>query len=290
MINKCDERLTRPAGLLSGPMGRGSLRTTPLLALHRAPNHTRISAKFQIILLIPSSEVGHDISSFHGGDFMGWFFLFLVTGIAVLVKLAGDSAKKEKDALHRRMQIEEAAAMRRRAMIETFKLTYLHGWKCITTGKVNGVPGMVAIAENGLLMKLVTYSEQEEDYILADNLVISPKAILSFDVVIPEKSRIVTHTDKVPVTVKQKRSTVGRAAVGGLLLGPVGVAVGAASGLNGKDKVEYHEVKRNETITEKGAALLVLGIKDPVNPKLTIKFDKAGEANEWWYRIQSARA
>jgi hypothetical protein len=75
-----------------------------------------------------------------------------------------------------------------------------------------------------------------------------------------------------------------------VLLGPAGLVIGAASGLNGKIETNVEERRIAEKVSELGAPQLIIGTSDPQRPVLKLKFDDPEVASEWMYRIRGAQA
>ena len=188
----------------------------------------------------------------------------------------------------REREEEERKRQESAHQINVFAATHMNGWDYVPA-ILNGDQGFVAMSEDGRSIRYATYSGGKEGHPLIAERTFPVNSILSFDIVTPETTKTITHEEKVPVAVRQKRSTVGRAGGGGVLLGPIGAAAGAASGLSGTDKIEYHTTERQETITVKGDASLVLGLTGVGLSRLKIQFDPPRLADEWWYRIQSAK-
>jgi len=67
------------------------------------------------------------------------------------------------------------------------------------------------------------------------------RQILSVELQHNERNEKFYRTESVPVSATNKRSPVARAIVGGVLLGPAGMVVGAASGLGGTTKITSEE-------------------------------------------------
>lgn len=141
----------------------------------------------------------------------------------------------------------------------------------------------------GLLLRILKITEAEPFGKISDQT-LNVRAIVSMDVYIPKGTKVITHRDKVPVSVKEQRNTIGRAVVGGALMGPLGAVVGGVSGLGGKTNVEYHASYRTETIETSGKSQLVLGTNDINNPVIRIEFIPSNISNEWYYRIRAAQS
>lgn len=218
-------------------------------------------------------------------------FIILIVVISIILVLASNTRSSERLAEQmKNTEKRELEASRIKTLRDEFGGVALRGWEHITPASINGSNGFVAITGNGLLLRFVTYNRANDTFSIISDTTIAVRSILSFDVVIPERSKTITHNDKIPVVVKEGRSPVGRALVGGVLLGPVGAVVGAASGVGGKTKVEHKQVQRSETIKVKGPSKLVLGVQDLATPVLRIEFEPSSLSNDWWYRIQSARS
>lgn len=215
------------------------------------------------------------------------FGALVLFGIMVAVQVSADRTKREDR--QKRLAERRETLVRQKELLSKFIKAETAEWLHVTPAKVNGRNAVIGLSEGGEI-NLKTYVEMNGLYIVKAHKSLSSQHIISFDVEAPDRTKLVTHKEKVPVATKKKRSSVGRAIVGGVALGPLGAVVGAASGLNGKEQVTYHEVKRQETVKVKGDPLLVLGVRELDEPKLVICFEPAKLAEEWWYRIQSLRA
>lgn len=115
------------------------------------------------------------------------------------------------------------------------------------------------------------------------------KALRTVEIRETFRTRKVEKVDHVPISFSNNRSSVGRAVAGGLIAGPTGAMVGAASGLGGKHKIEHKKVTTYEERQERAPAMLVLGVNDIENPLVKIHFEADGEADTWRHRIDMAR-
>lgn len=135
----------------------------------------------------------------------------------------------------------------------------------------------------------ITPFECREELTRESVILIPLRDVLSSSVAKPKITR--TRTKKVPVSIveNKRKSPVARGLVGGVLLGPAGLVVGAASGLNAKTgtRVEHHDV--TESYETDGDPQLILGTANEEFPILKFKFDPVTLAEEWMFKIQAAQ-
>jgi len=110
--------------------------------------------------------------------------------------------------------------------------------------------------------------------------------IVSLKIVRPtiEKSRV--EYRPVAKTQENKKSPVVRGLVGGAVLGPAGVVLGAASGLKTDGKTEIENVKVRKKYSGLGKPQLIIGVRDMEEPYRKIQFESEEGAEKWEYRLK----
>jgi hypothetical protein len=162
----------------------------------------------------------------------------------------------------------------------------------ITKGRlmhVNGQPKCFFMLTNGGAdLRIVEYKDGP-DFSVDNDITVPISQVISLNVASPTVTR--TRTKTVPVTVveKKNKSPVGRGLVGGVLLGPAGLVLGAASGLNSNLASTVKHENVNETYDTLGDPQLIIGTTNPDQPVFKIKFDPPGLADEWMYRLHAAQ-
>ncbi len=89
-----------------------------------------------------------------------------------------------------------------------------------------------------------------------------------------------TRTVVTPVATQKKKSAIGRGLVGGVLLGPAGLILGAASGISPETKIVQTTSKQQDTRVVKGKPTVLLTLH-AVPPFKRLQFDKADDARAW---------
>lgn len=122
-----------------------------------------------------------------------------------------------------------------------------------------------------------------------DLKVIPAVAIRSVEIEKTTKKGVKIHIDRIPITTQQKKSAGGRALIGAVALGPVGLVAGAASGLNKKSTTKIKEVKRREVVDVPGPDVIVVGTNDLANPIIRIRCRDDQTTQEWAHRLEVLR-
>ena len=95
------------------------------------------------------------------------------------------------------------------------------------------------------------------------------------------------RTEDVITPRRNNKSTVGRAVAGGVLLGPLGAMVGAASSMKAPPpKIEKRTIE--EKVEREGVPLIVISTRDPARPLLKLDLTQKGPAEEWHARLVGA--
>jgi hypothetical protein len=159
----------------------------------------------------------------------------------------------------------------------------------ISQGRLMHVKGQpkcfFMLTDEGKAIRIVEFKDAP-DFELQGECTLPTSRIISIHIASPTVTK--TRSKTVPVTVveKKNKSPVGRGLVGGVLLGPAGVVLGAASGLNSKVVSTVKHETVNENYDALGDPQLIIGTSNPDQPIFKIKFDPPTLADEWIYRIQ----
>jgi hypothetical protein len=195
-----------------------------------------------------------------------------------------DTAKRVTADIERRRMMSRmvGAATERRAYIESLP----GSWPFATACRMNGVEIDLLMDPDAqkllfLLLRGATSFSPKNVYELA--------AADITDVYL--EKRVITETRKRTEEVitprPNNKSTVGRAVVGGVLLGPVGAMVGAASSMKAPPpKIEQRTIE--ETIERDGVPLIVIATTDPARPLLKLDLTQKAPTEEWHARLIGA--
>lgn len=203
-------------------------------------------------------------------------------------------AKKDIE-IDLQLKRQEAAARKKIALAERdswLKSLSEDGWLGVCNSKLlkdnTSLDCAFMLSSDRNLIQIFPY-EALEKFIYKTPIELTVREILSLNVVTPRivKSRIKI----VPVSIVENKtkSPVARGLIGAVLLGPAGLVVGAASGLNAKTgtRVENHKV--TEKYEADGDPQLIIGTSRDDYPVLKIKFEPVSLAEEWLYKIQAAQ-
>jgi hypothetical protein len=167
------------------------------------------------------------------------------------------------------------------------------GWKYVSRAKLmhaSGQPNCVfMMSDNDLLLQICSF-ETREEFLPGSPIVLNVNQVLGLNIAKPKITK--TREKIVPVSIveNKRKSPVGRGLVGGALLGPAGLVLGAASGLNSKTSTKVEERTVTEQYETEGDPQLIIGTSIPDEPVLKIKFDPPSLADEWLFRIQGAQS
>lgn len=222
-------------------------------------------------------------------------FLLIVLGIAVLGFWAASSARKEeerkrqrrREAAERRKQVEEA---KEKEIGEYALARQSEGWEYISQGRLMHVTGQppcfMLMSPSEKELRLDRY-DHKENLKIEDTQLIKVSDIVSIKIDRPKTTGMRKETVPVSIVESKNKSPIGRGLVGGVLLGPAGLILGAASGLNSKTttRVENQTVYREyETL---GAPQLIIGTKLMERPFFKIRCETQELAEEWMFRIRA---
>lgn len=153
----------------------------------------------------------------------------------------------------------------------------------------SGQDCVVMFARGRNAVRIIPYQLDEEFFEL-DAIELALTDIISLDIARPKVTKTRKKTVPVSIVENKRKSPVGRAAVGGVLLGPVGAVVGAASGLNAKTETRIENREVSERYETDGDPQLVVGTKLDDFPVLKLKFDPVANAETWMFKIRGAQS
>jgi len=214
----------------------------------------------------------------------------IVAIVAVVIVLREKEAAPRR-AAERAAAAEYAAEFQRRmdaarAAKEAFKAARREQW-AVNECSFRGHSALFGIKKDNSAIGVVTYRLEGAEFHAGTPVEVPVAMLLSAKVVRDDVREAYWRTEIVPVAVKNKKSPVGRALVGGVLLGPAGVVIGAASGLGGKSQVINEERRVMDERVVKGPPRLVIGTA--TNGVLNISFEAENHAEHWANQIQAAR-
>ena len=166
------------------------------------------------------------------------------------------------------------------------------GWRGVCNAKLladrQSQDCAVMLSDDRGDLRIVVY-ELGTEFTCEEPLTFHLRDILSLTVARPKITKTRKKIAPVSIVENKRKSPVARGILGGVLLGPAGLVVGAASGLNSKTitKIEQHEV--TEFYEAEGDPQLIIGTTRDDYPVLKMKFDPTSDAEKWMFRIQAAQ-
>lgn len=129
-----------------------------------------------------------------------------------------------------------------------------------------------------------------DEFKIVSDAVMPISEVVSVEIIRPMEMKRVKKVQAVGVVSSSKKSPIARGLVGGAVLGPAGMILGAASGAGKDVKTEIKEHTVWEEAQMEGDPQLHIGTSDPSNPLIRIKPDEKSEADEWYHRIKAIQA
>ncbi|HEX8301544.1 hypothetical protein [Sphingomonas sp.] len=277
-------------------LGFGLFGGSLIAAVAVGPRAFRQPGTFSIIVLLAgvAGWIGMPAS-------IPGFFGFLV-GLAVIPaisELTFQSRIREKNEQFRAeqesRQNEQKALEERRASAQADVNAWPSSqpaWTHISKGRLMHVKGQpkcfFMLSESKALLRIVEYSD-DPDFDVASEFGLPLQAVISLNTAQPTVTK--KRSKQVPITAieTKNKSPVARGLVGGALLGPAGLVLGAASGLNSKVSSSVHYETVSEEYDTLGDPQLIIGTSNADRPVVKIKFDPPNLADEWLFRIQGAQ-
>jgi hypothetical protein len=145
----------------------------------------------------------------------------------------------------------------------------------------------VGLSKDRTELGIWSYTDESVFAVLRD-ISVPLRAITSVEVERVAKTESYARVEHVPIVSSQGKSPIGRAIVGGALLGPVGAIVGAASASGGKISTTVEQRTVQDLRTVIGSPKLVIGIRDIDNPVVRLSFNKDASADHWLHLIRAA--
>jgi hypothetical protein len=135
-------------------------------------------------------------------------------------------------------------------------------------------------------LRVVTYNMKREFEIATDDRY--PIAGLS-SASLEREERVerFKRTVVTPIAVQKGKSPIARGAVGGLLLGPAGLVLGAASGLTTKTKIVEHVHEVDDQRIVIGKPTLVLKFGTPLSHIVKLEMPSDLDVERWVSRLQT---
>lgn len=271
--------------------------------------------------IIPASKGFPDISERYGGQLSAALVLIGLTGWATLPVLLGGGpdflvglgtlpigiwvvrhrqisefhallVRESEEAARRATEEKEKRTQAQRAKEEWLSGHENEGWKYISEARMMNAEGQphcaVMISENLILLKICEY-RLDTKFDPSNPLIINVNQVLGINTAKPKITKRREKSVPVSIVENDPKSPIGRGLVGGALLGPAGLVLGAASGLNSKTSTSIQEHKVMEEYEINGDPQLIMGTSLPDRPVLKLKFEPPSLADEWMYRIRGAQ-
>lgn len=227
-------------------------------------------------------------------EFFLWGFAGLVFFILVTALKEHDEKKRlELEAVERKTKLAEKQARLEAELWEWAKDLHQNGWSHVSVGKMMHLEGqprcVLALAENSPTLRFDRV-DGSDDFKVHPPIILSLSDIISLNVARPTVRKSREELTPVPITESVQRSPVARGLLGGAILGPAGLVLGAASGLNSKTttNIEYQTVTKEYDAP--GAPQLIIGTKWEDYPYFKIKCANQEVADEWMFRIRGRQA
>lgn len=222
--------------------------------------------------------------------------VFVILAILVIILFfamqAGQSKfneDQEQKAIRHEARVEE---QKRKSAAEKIWKDHVtkDGWQFITSARMmkchGDPPCHVLASSDGSLLRF----DRRDDVFALDAeplLTLGMNEIVSLDIVRPMTTR--QRSVEVPetVTTVRRKSPVKRGLVGGVLLGPAGLVLGAASGLKDDTTTKTQMKKVTEQYQVEGDPRLAIGTSNPSNPYFEVRFIDSRESEQWLHRIKA---
>lgn len=256
---------------------------------------------------------GGELSLVAVAGLLGWILLPAVSewpidfviGIAILPSIVWATryrqinqfnmrlSESREDAARRAAQNKEKSVLAKIDRDNWVKSLENEEWSVVTQARYLNTEGqpncLVMICKKSLFLQILTY-KLDTDLTKSQDLNLHINQVIGLNIARPRVTKY--RSKQVPISsIETKtKSPVARGLVGGALLGPVGLVLGAASGLNS----EVSTTTQNQTVEEAyetdGDPQLIIGTSLASNPVIKLLFDVPSLADEWLYRIKGAQS
>ncbi|WBY16644.1 hypothetical protein PF049_00275 [Erythrobacteraceae bacterium WH01K] len=224
---------------------------------------------------------------------MEWILLIciILTGLAFWSKaydenraLEFEAAKAERKALKEKKQAEID-----KDLVVWMTKIQREGWSLISRGRLMHLeeqPHCIIALSNTSPLLRVNQIDVQDEFSHAEPIYINLREIISLNVARPSVRRSRQEKISFPITETQRRSPVARGLIGGALLGPAGLVVGVASGLNSQITTSVKSETVNKEYDGLGDPQLIIGTNREDHPYFKIKCANQEVADEWVFRIR----
>lgn len=216
-----------------------------------------------------------------------WLVVCMCAFVALVFWIANTVSKND---LQQRELEKEREALRK--SFEVDKSDYIARTFESRTAKCGrgDYEAMIGVADGGL--RIASWSKASDHFYnfelperlhftVANERFISFSEISEVSTIQDDVTETYTRMVSTPVAVAKKKSGIGRALVGGALLGPVGAVVGAASAASTSNKIQTIVTAQQDTRIVAGPPTLVLTLKSETYTFERIKFDSMDDARSW---------
>ncbi|KHL24276.1 hypothetical protein PK98_15030 [Croceibacterium mercuriale] len=200
-----------------------------------------------------------------------------------------DKAAEAAELIEQSNLVRRAAENQKRLWLEDLRTNFPHQVTGIIISKPTTTTGVLVVDHSENVLRLFGYRTNDA-FTVEVTAAVRATDILSVEIVRPSTKKRVRRMEAVPVVTSQKKSPVARGLVGGALLGPVGLVVGAASGI-GRDvstKIEEHVIW--DEVDAPGPAVLHIGTTILDSPLIRFKPEREQDAEDWLHRIKAWQA
>lgn len=224
-------------------------------------------------------------------------FAIIVAVVGLLIFAVISDSKRQAEASAKRLA-DHLAKKARDDEIENLvaawkKAQSIDGWQFVCEAKIMHISGypecFFMMSDNGLLLKMNEF-ERNVPLVVKENAYLNINQIISINTARPKITK--SRKTSVPVSIveSKNKSPVARGLIGGAILGPAGIVIGAASGLNSKTTTRIENRDSYESYETQGDPQLIMGTTSPELPVLKLKFSAPELADEWMFRIRGLQA
>ena len=228
-------------------------------------------------------------------------FLVIVTvliGVILVVAFLVQNDRIEADTRRKEAKTKKAAQReiddRIAAELEEWSAErQAEGWTYITAGKFMHRAGqprcIMLLSLNTKLLRFDVFGEGD-GLTLEPPIYVNINKITSLNVARPKVTKSRSVSVPISITETKQKSPVGRGLLGGALLGPAGLILGAASGLNAKTTQRIENHTTSQSYESLGAPQLIIGTTIPETPVFKMQCANDELADEWMFRIRGAQS